>query len=92
MREEWLRTKARGKKRFIWREMLWSLPIWFAVVFGVPAIEAYRNHSHFSLLSEVFIGLILLPILLLGTYLTARWTWKDFEKKYPEDSLPPWQV
>ena len=91
MREEWLQTKARGKKRFIWREMLWSLPLWLAIVFGVPAIEAYSNHSHFSVRSATFIGLIILPFYLLGTYVTAGWKWKDSEKKYPDDRLPPWQ-
>ena len=92
MREAWLQTKMQGKKRFIWREMLWSLPLWLSIVFVVPAIEAYKEHSPFSFLSTAFIALIMLPIFLLGAYLTAGWRWKDFEKKYPEDSLPPWQV
>jgi hypothetical protein len=92
MREEWLRTKAQGKTRFIRREMLWSIPLWFATVLGERAIIAFSHHSHFSLLSEGFVGFFMFPILLLGTYLNADWTWKDFEKKYPEDSLPPWQA
>lgn len=92
MREAWLQAKALGKRRFISREMLWSLPLWFAIAFGVPAIDAYRNHSHISLQSIAFIGLIILPVYLLGAYLTAGWKWKDLEKKYPEDNLPPRQV
>jgi hypothetical protein len=34
---------------------------------------------------------IMLAIFLLGGYLTGRWRWTDFEKKYPENSLPPWK-
>jgi hypothetical protein len=92
MREEWLQSKTKGKKRFIWREMLWSLPLWLGIVVVVPALEAYRDHSDFSVRSTAFIALIMLPIFLLGAYLTAGWKWKDLEKKYPEDGLPPWQV
>jgi hypothetical protein len=94
MREAWLQTKARGKNRFVLREMLWSLPIWFGVVFGVPALEALANHTPFSvrlMLSEYWtVFLIVLAIFLLGGYLTGRWKWTDFEKKYPENSLSPW--
>jgi hypothetical protein len=71
-KSSWLQTKARGKKRFILREMLGSLPIWLIVVFVVPAMETRANHSPFSVRSTlsghwtVFTDLILLAIFLLG--------------------------
>ena len=97
MREAWLKSKARGKNRFVRGEMLASIPIWMAVVIAVPAFEAFAKHSPLSVRStwlgswNVFGDLILLAIFLLGGYLTGRWRWTDFEKKYPEDSLPPWK-
>jgi hypothetical protein len=90
-RKSWLRMKARGENRFIWGEMLASLPIWLFVVFAIPAMEAFANHSPFSVRSTwlghwtVFSDLILLAIVLLGGYLTGRWRWTDFEKKYREN-------
>lgn len=81
-----VQTKARGKNRFILREMMWSLPIWFGVIFGVPALEAFAHHSPFSIramLSDYWtVFLIVLAIFLLGGYLTGRWRWTDLEKKY----------
>jgi len=88
-RKYWLQTKARGKNRFIWREELFSLLIWLAVVVGVPALG---DHPHsFPVRSTVLTGLIILPIFLLGGYLTGSWKWKELEKKYPENNLPPWE-
>jgi hypothetical protein len=97
VRESWLQTKARGRNPFIWIEMLASLPYWLIAVFVVPAVEALKNHSPFSVRSilsgsrNLLIDLILLAIVLIGGYLTGRWRWTDFEKKYPENSLPPWK-
>jgi len=96
MRESWLQTRAQGKKRFILREMLANCSITFFAAFGALAMDAFRNPSPFSVRSilsdrTVSVALILLPILLLGGYLSARWRWTDFEKKYPENSLPPWR-
>lgn len=98
MRESWLQSKARGRTRFVWREgVLPSLLTWLVVVFVVPAFEAFANRSPFSVRSmtsghwTVFIDLILLAICLLGGYLTGRWRWTDLEKRYPENSLPPWR-
>jgi hypothetical protein len=88
-RKYWLQTKARGKNRFIWREALFSLPIWLVVVVGVPTFTG--NPHSFSVRSALFTGLIILPIFLLGGYLTGSWKWKDLEKKYPENSLPPFE-
>ena len=41
--------------------------------------------------TDLLACLVVLPIFLLGGYLTAVWQWQDFEKKYPEDRLPPWE-
>ena len=84
-----LQIRKQGKNRFIWREgVLMGLGTWFV---SVVAVDAFGDHSHSSLQSYVYSALILLPICLLGGYLTGRWRWTDFEKKYPENSLPPWE-
>jgi membrane protein DedA with SNARE-associated domain len=88
-RKYWPQTKRRGKNRFIWREVLGGLLIWLIVI---PVVEMLGERPHsFSVASTVLIGLITLPISLLGGYLAGIWRWKDREKKYPEDSLPPWE-
>lgn len=81
-RKHWLDSKARGKNRFIWREgVLPTLLTWLIIV---PVVE-FGDHLHsFSVRTTVFIGLITLPIMLLGGYLQGRWRWKDLKKKYPE--------
>lgn len=48
---------------------------------------AFFGPSH-SLKEDVEPALIVLPIFLLGGYLTTVWRWQDFKKKYPEDRLP----
>jgi hypothetical protein len=90
-REYWLQRKALGRARFIWHEgVLPGLLTCCVVVFVVPAFEAFANRSPFSLRSmmsghgTIFIDLTLVAICLLGGYLTGRWRWTDFEKKYPE--------
>jgi hypothetical protein len=86
-RQYWLQTKARGKRRFIWREVLFSLLICLLVVVGVPML---RGHSRsFSVQSAILTVAMMLPFFLLGDYLTGSWKWKELEKKYPENSLPP---
>ena len=77
-RQDWLLAKARGRNRFIWRRgVLPTLLISLIVAFGV---EVFGSHaSSYSLL-----GLIIVPIALLGGYLEGSWKWKDFEKKYPQ--------
>ena len=97
-REYWLQCKVRGRARFIWVEgVVPSLLTFCVVVFVVPAFEAFANRSPISLRSmmsgpwTVLIDLPLLAICLLGGYLTGRWRWADFQKKYPENSLPPWE-
>jgi hypothetical protein len=91
----WLQSRLLGRTRFILREgVLPSLLTWLVVMFLVPAWEAFSNRSPFSVRSmisgrwTIFIDLILLALCLLGGYLAGRWRWTDFEKKYPENSLP----
>jgi len=82
-RKYWVRSKTQGKYRFIWREGVPpTLLTWLVVV---PVVEVFGDHAHsFSLRTTVFIGVVTLPIMLFGRYLTGSWRWKDFEKKYPE--------
>ena len=49
----------------------------------------YAEHAHEAVIA--FSSLITLPIFLVGGYLGGRWKWIDLDKKYPEDSLPPWE-
>ena len=78
--KHWELIRARGKKHFIARDMLWSLVFWSIVLL---ALELFGRHR--SLGKNVLVGVIMLPILALGAYLRARWSWQDFEKKYRDD-------
>ena len=86
-RQSWLVTKAAGRNRFIWRQMLYSLV--FCLIL-MPAIDLLSFKTNPLSMQNVVIDLILLPVFLLGGYLEGKWRWQDFEKKYPEDRLPPW--
>ena len=89
MRDYCLRTKEQGKGRFIWREVLASVLFWLILT---PALYIFEDRTpYWSVRSMVFADLTLLPIFLLGGYLTGRWRWNDLEKKYPNDSLPHWE-
>ena len=82
-RTGWLQSKARGKNRFIW----WAGVLPTLLIGFVPALAAnvFADHLHsFSVRSMVLPYLILLFICLLGGYMTGRWRWTAFEKKYPE--------
>jgi hypothetical protein len=87
IREYWLRTKEQGKSRFIWRQMLASLLLWLLLT---PTVEVFAVPVS-SVRLIVFTSLITLPIFLLGGYLEGRWKWTDLEKKYPAETLPPWE-
>jgi bacteriorhodopsin len=86
-REHWLKTRANGKSRFIWRQAagntVTTLLVLVVVEFLADRPVVWQT-VWFSLV-------IMLPILMLGAYLTAKWTWQDFEKKYGDDRLPPWE-
>ena len=68
--------------------MLGSFITGAIVLLGVALTDRSPSHS-----TKVYFlaSLIMLPILLLGGYLTAHWQWQDLQKKYPEDHLPPWE-
>lgn len=85
-RKQWLETKAAGKARFVRRGMLGSLVIGLVVLVGLALFDSSHSFSE-----SVVPSLVMLPIFLLGGYLTAVWQWQDFEKKHPEDELPPWE-
>ena|SRR5579863_2466339 len=86
--EAWLYTRARGKKRFILGQML-STGV--TVLLTAIAIDwLNRQGTSHSVRSTVFSLVILLPIALLGGYLTGNWKWKDLERRFPDDTLPPW--
>jgi hypothetical protein len=80
-RKYWLDAKARGRTRFIWRDAIGSILIWLIVL---PAVQLFGNHGHLFSLQFAVIWLIMLPVFLVGGYLTGSWKWKDLERKYPE--------
>ena len=80
-REYWAQTKAQGKRRFILREMVFNIILWLVVTAVVGFIDRSRLSSARSIAST---GIVMLPIFLLGGYLSGRWKWSDFERKYPE--------
>jgi hypothetical protein len=80
-RRYWLDAKGRGKTRFIWREAAASILIWLIVL---PAVHVFVDHGRLFSHEFAVIWLIMLPIFLLGGYLSGRRKWKHFEKKYPE--------
>jgi hypothetical protein len=85
-RKQWLEAKAAGKTRFVRRGMVGSLVLGVIVLLGLALFDS----SH-SFRESIVPSLVMLPIFLLGGYLTAVWQWQDLEKKYPEDKLPPWE-
>ena len=52
------------------------------VLLGIAWLDPSHNFR-----GRIVPALVVLPIFLLGGYLTAVWQWRDFEKKYPEDRL-----
>jgi hypothetical protein len=86
------RTKAvagsKGKRQRPFRAT-WnggSLVLGSVVLLGI----ALSDSSH-SLRESAIPSLLMLPIFLVGGYLAALWQWQNFEKKYPEDKLLPWE-
>jgi hypothetical protein len=89
LREHWLRIRRQGKARFILREALGSFLIVAAAILGV---ELSESHTHpLSMQTVFFACAIMLPVCLLGAYLAGKWRWQDFEKRDPENKLPPWE-
>jgi len=87
-RKYWQEIKAAGKGRFVRRGVLGSLVTGLVIMLGLSLRSAYLRTLQ---ITDLLVFLIMLPIFLLGGYLTAVWQWQDFEKKYPEDRLPPWE-
>ena len=80
----WRETKAAGKGRFVRRGMLGSFVTGITILLVLASLD--RSPAH-SVKADLLISLIMLPIFLLGGYLTAHWQWQDLQKKYPEDRL-----
>jgi hypothetical protein len=78
-------SKAAGRSRFIWRQMLDSLAFWLILM---PLLDLLAFKTDPLSVQNVVIDLILLPVCLLGGYLKGKWRWQDLEKKYPADTLP----
>lgn len=80
-RAYWAHTKAQGKRRFIVREMVFNIILWV----GITAVVGFTDRPRTSSVQSVAsLALVTLPIFLLGGYLSAKWKWSDFEKKYPQ--------
>ncbi len=85
-RRYWQETKAASKGRFVRRGVLGSLVTGLVILLGLTLRSAYRRTLQTT---DLLAFLIVHPIFLRSGYLTAVWQWQDFEKKYPEDRLPP---
>jgi len=80
-REYWAQTRAQGKRRFILREVVFNIILWL----GITAVVGFTGLSRpFSVRSVALTAVVMLPVFLLGGYLSGQWKWSDFEKKYPE--------
>ena len=85
-RKQWLEAKAGGKTRFLGRGVVGSLVNGLAVLLGLALLD--RSHTFRENISP---DLVVLLMFLLGGYLTALWQWHDFEERFPENRLPPWE-
>ena len=79
-RKSWLETKSRGMGRFIRARILVATGTGLVVLLGMDLLGKTGLHLH----SNLLIGLVMLPIFVLGGYLQGKWEWQDLEKKYPE--------
>jgi hypothetical protein len=87
MRKYWLQVRAQGKKGLIRSELLLGFLIW---IFICPVMDLWKSHGRLAnTLTTIEVWLAVLFLCLLGSYLTAKWRWDDFEKKHPDDGLPP---
>jgi hypothetical protein len=81
-RKYWMDAKACGRTRFIWRKALAQILVSWLLV--PPVVYAFVNKGPVFSMEFLSIWFTLLPVCLLGGYLTGKWKWQDFEKKYPE--------
>jgi hypothetical protein len=81
-RQYWLQVKPGGRSRFILRKLLWSLPVWLTWT-PLMALIGFKSQP-FSVGKIISIGLVGLPLWLLGGYLNGMWRWKELDKRFPE--------
>ena len=81
-RQSWLMTKAAGRSRFIWRQMLYSLA--FSLILMHSRFACVKTNPLF--VQNILIDLILLPCACCG-YLEGKWRWQH-GKEVPADTLP----
>ena len=81
-RKQWQAAKATGKTQFLVRGVVGSLATGLIILLGLALLRTQR----FRL--GIVLALVMLPIFVVGGYLTASWQWQDLEKKYPGDRLP----
>ena len=81
-RKQWQAAKATGKTQFLVRGVVGSLATGLIILLGLALLRTQT----FRL--GIVLALVMLPIFVVGGYLTASWQWQDFEKKYPGDRLP----
>ena len=82
-RKQWHAAKAAGKTQFLVRGVVGSLATGLIILLGLALLERTQ-----TVRQGIVLALVMLPIFVVGGYLTASWQWQDFEKKYPEDRLP----
>jgi hypothetical protein len=80
-RERWLRAKAKGRQRFIWRSGVlgWGLVtflIWMPLLLWSTRQLNWSDALHRSAVS--------LPIWLLGGYIYGIFAWKRMSGKYAD--------
>ena len=66
-REYWTQTKAKGKRRFILRAMVFNIILWLVII-GVVTF----THQLSAVWQVASTGIVMLPIFLLGGYLSGK--------------------
>ena len=75
--QAWVRDKQAGRRRFIFREILRSLLLWLGIGIVLPLAD--RSHSWRY---DFSVGLAIIPVFVLGGFLTGKWRWKELIEKY----------
>ena len=81
-RKQWQAAKATGKTQFLVRGVVGSLATGLIILLGLALLRTQTFRQ------GIVLALVMLPIFVVGGYLTASWQWQDLEKKYPGDRLP----
>jgi len=81
-RQAWLQIRAKGKRRYIWRDgvMGWGLPV-FAIF--TPLMLIFGPSTHQLSMAEI-VGTTIFSFLvwLVGGYFFGVWMWNTFDNKY----------